>query len=193
MADFRSLSSVSDVSSSFDDGMGPDTDKKINKTKSSAPSDSIASLASEEVTGITRLIGDSPSDVRMAKRMLGLKKTYTNASLPELMAMDFFNRNNVQYWFQQYALGGRLAKGGYVADFVTSYGKGAQVININGDYWHNKASARYHDYAARIALTGSYINGLKIFRYTEVWESDLYKMKDRVLELALAGIELRRN
>ena len=190
MESFPRLTPLPDVTE-FDDGMGKGSydDRPIRRPK--YRQQSVALLANTEIREITNLIGDRPGDVRTAKRLLGLKQVYQSASLPELYVMDYLNRKGKQYWFQQYAFGGRNVKGGFVADFTVLQGKGGMVLNVNGDYWHSKRNGRDKDYASRIALTGSTVNGVRILHYVEVWESDLYKMKTRVLDLALANIEVR--
>lgn len=175
----------------LNDGMGEDSlfnERPMRKPKFRQSS---FEVAPSELKDILRLIGDSPSDVRTGKQVLGLQQDYPQATVPELLVMIWLNMMGRQYWYQQYAFGGRNAKGGFVADFTVQQGEGGLVINVNGDYWHSARKGYSQDYAARIALTGSIINGLRIFKFVQVWESDLYRMKERTIELALAGLELR--
>ena len=189
MADFPMLPKVGPVRK-FSDGMGdekmddpePIRNPRLRHT-------AVYTLPDSELREITRLIGDTPSDVRTAKRIIGLRRNYPQATTPELYVMDYLRRKGVQFWFQQYLWGGRLVKGGLVADFTILYGKGGMVINVNGDYWHSKRTQR--DRSARFSLTGATVNGIKIFQFIEIWESDLWRMKERIIELALSGIEVR--
>lgn len=174
----------------FSDGMG---DEKMNDPEPirnpRLRQTAVYTLPDTELREITRLIGDTPSDVRTAKRIIGLRKSYPQATTPELYVMDYLRRKGIPFFFQQYLWGGRLVKGGLVADFTILYGKGALVINIQGTYWHSRRVER--DRATRIALTGATILGWKVLQYVEIWDGDLYRMKERVIELALSGIEIQ--
>ena len=89
---------------------------------------------------------------------------------------------HIPFTYQQAFLGGRLLRGGQVADFVVPPNL---VIGVQGEYWHYRTSAlRGIALLAKVALQGE--------GYTVVYVRgvDLKERLDYTMERALLGIQL---
>lgn len=171
----------------FDKGDFKSFGKKPKLFPKPPPQERLPDQTSAEEDRIRRLL-----DNRLAKRIMQLKRAYPDGSLPELVAMDYLNRNRVQYIYQGSAFGGRRRRGGYVPDFVVAKQGQGLVIQIQGEYWHSKARKGFADKDAKVRLLGQWVNGMKVRQVVEVWENDLYHGRaERTMALALTGQELR--
>lgn len=136
--------------------------------------------------GLFSMLGDSS----LVKRIMQLKQFYSRASTPELVAMDWLDRNSVPYIYQAQAFGGRNISGGLVPDFVIQNGNKGMVWAIQGDYWHTKRYNREIDTAAKMRLLGQVVAGLLITQYVELWEQQIYQHMPEIFILAMAGISM---
>ena len=134
-------------------------------------------------------------DASLAKRILKMQRQqYPNATLPELIAMDWLTRNGYRYTYQANAFGGRGERGGQgvVPDLLVNLGGRGLVIAVQGNYWHQQAGRRRIDEAQKLRLRGAKIEGLTVFAVVETWESRLLNPGSRntAMQSAVAGIEL---
>jgi len=145
-------------------------------------------LYSEKEADIARLVGSA----KIARKVLALMKQYPNGTLPELLCMDWLNESGEEYVYQAPLAGGRNTKGGLVSDFLVAQGAGWSCWFIQGDYWHTKVGTTEKNTADKaVALSQEYA-GKKIELALELWEGKLYKQRDYVCQMALAGIEVGR-
>lgn len=129
-------------------------------------------------------------DVKVTKAVLNLKQTYPNGTTPELVTMDWLNRNQIRYIYQaQY--GARTVRGSSSTDFVVvSNGMGI-AWEINGVYWHTRFKTAQSDASRALLLLNKVISGVKIDKVVALWEPDIYKKPKQVFEMALMGEGLR--
>lgn len=143
----------------------------------------------DELDRIVRILGDP----KTADRVYKLKRRYPHGTLPELVVLDWLKRMHIAYNYQVQAFGGRRDRGGLVPDFLIPNHGRAMVWLVQGEYWHSIARKGFADQAAKLKLTGRWVDGYKVRQVLELWESDLYGGRaERTLRLAMAGIELRR-
>jgi hypothetical protein len=130
----------------------------------------------------------------LAKRLIKLEASgkYPDATLPELVALDWLTKNQYKHVFQQTLLGGRALKGGQVVDIVVELGTGVVILEVQGNYWHSKPGMPQRDAAQRLALMNMSVYGKKVTAVIEVWESRLVQpvqsIRDDVMQCALMGI-----
>jgi hypothetical protein len=148
-------------------------------------------LYDEKEADIARLVGSS----KLAKKVMALMRQYPNGTLPELLVMDWLMEQQQEYIFQAPLGGGKTVKGGLVSDFLVPVGGGWSCWFIQGDYWHaginGQSSIEKNTADKTVALSQSYA-GREIELALELWESKLYKQRDYVCQMALAGIEVGR-
>lgn len=125
-----------------------------------------------------------------AKKMLALQKQYPQATLPELVTLDWLLRNGYDFEFQAPLFGGRRA-GGTVLDFLVFEGGKAIAIAVNGDYWHTQKSVAQRDRQLMLRLLGAEASGFRISDVVTMWESDIYDKRPLVFYQAMAGVSLR--
>lgn len=151
------------------------------------------------VQGATNLLSDEEQrlanalgDQQLAKRVLKLKETYPDATFPELVTIDWLERRKKKWGFQVWAMGGRAIKGGQVLDLIVDAGAHIVVIEVQGNYWHNRPGQKRVDAAQRLVLMGIKIWGKPVRAVVEVWESKIMskKTRDHALNQALLGIEV---
>lgn len=126
-----------------------------------------------------------------ARRMLTLKERFPQATLPELVTMDWLMRNGYTYEFQVPMLGGRSVKGGTVLDFVVYEGGNALAWAVQGEYFHTKRNIALRDKAQWERLLGMEIAGFRISAVVPLWEDDVYYKRPMIFYQALAGRGLR--
>jgi len=151
----------------------------------------IAAVTDDAVQNLTNPLGDE----QLAKRVLKMKKNeYPNATMPELVAIDFLKRRGTKWGFQVWALGGRKTIGGQVLDLIVDMGMGIAIWEIQGNYWHNRPGKMQLDKAQKFALVGIEIWGKPVTKVLEIWESrimtDNRSRRRQVFEMAMSGIEL---
>ncbi len=137
-------------------------------------------------------------DVNLAKRILKLRAQYcktTSGTIPELLVMDWLNRQHQNYLFQYPLFGGRMKQGGQVVDFAVDTGAKAIIIEVQGIYFHSTPGKVQFDEAERLALLGVQLWG-KPVSLVEVWESRLVtpvkERREAVMRAAMQGEELGR-
>lgn len=143
---------------------------------------------------LQRIDSPGPEDEAMAKRVVKLKRSqFGNSPYTELMAYDWFTQRNIGFMYQVPLNGGRSSLAGQVLDFaIFPAGGSATAIAIQGDYWHSRPDVAASDELDKISGLGQLVNGRPINKYLSVWESALYKNRNRVLDFAVAGIEIGR-
>jgi hypothetical protein len=150
----------------------------------------VASFVDDELARLTDTLGDE----QLAKKCLHLKQKFPDASMLEIVMMEWFDRKHVKYVFQQWLLGGRILRGGQVTDFIVDLGGSAMVIEAQGNYWHSRPGSVQHDLEQKFALLGINIWGKKIEMVINVWESRIMQpnkaMREHTMNLAMMGIEV---
>lgn len=150
------------------------------------------------VHGAASVVGDEEQrlantldDPQLAKRVLKLKQKYPNATFPELVCIEWFERRRVKWEFQVWVMGGRSAKGGQVLDLIVDGGLYVIVVEVQGGYWHTRPGQSRVDAAQRLALMGIEIWG-KPVKVVELWEERIMDKRHRenALRMALLGIEV---
>lgn len=143
-------------------------------------------MVDNELAVIEQALGDT----KLAKRVLKIKREkYPNATLPELVCIDWLVRRNIEHMFQVGLFGGRLYKGGIVPDLIVYLGNSAIVWPVQGNYWHQRPGMEQRDLAARRLLMGLNVYGHTITAVVEVWERRILEDADKVCASALMGIE----
>ena len=131
-----------------------------------------------------------------AKRVLKLQEQYPNGTIPELIVMDYLNRNGEQYLYQLQAFGGRgeVAGQGFVPDFLVWHDRSrGTVIQVQGFYYHSAPEKRERDAANKMRLMGNWFAGVRVTQVVDVWDLDLLSGNaDNVIEMALLGHEIQR-
>lgn len=143
-------------------------------------------LVDNELAEIERALGDRGR----AKRVLKIKREqYPNATLPELVCIEWLQRRSIEFLFQQGLLGGRLYKGGVVPDLIVYQGSDALVWAVQGNYWHQRPGMEGRDTRAYHLIMGLQVYGHRITAVVAVWERRILADTDGVLNAALMGIE----
>lgn len=145
-------------------------------------------LYDEKEADIARLVGSS----KLAKKVMALMRQYPNGTLPELLVMDWLMEQQQEYIFQAPLGGGKTVKGGLVADFLVPVGAGWACWFIQGDYWHTQVGTVEKNIADKNMTLSQEYAGKEIELALELWEGKLYKQRDYVCQMALAGIEVGR-
>lgn len=148
-----------------------------------------ASLTDPRIAEILGKIGRGSEQEALAKRVVALEQLYPQATLPELVTIDYLKQKSVEFYFQELVAGGRNVKGGRVLDFVIPQGGQCLVLAVHGEYWH---PSEQQETMTRLIIMSSIIAGMKPWAYVEIWEDDIFLDADRVLDSAMAGIQLRR-
>jgi len=125
-----------------------------------------------------------------AKRMATLAEKYPSATLPELVTLDWLQRNGYVYEFQAPIFGGKQA-GGTVMDFLVFQGNEALAWAVQGEYWHSQKKMVNRDKAIFLRLLGATVSGFRINAVVELWEEDVYSRRPLIFYQAMAGIGLR--
>lgn len=145
-------------------------------------------LYDDKQADLARLVGST----KLARKVMALQRQYPNGTVPELLVMDWLNDQGLEYVYQAPLGGGRTIKGGLVADFLVTNPVGLSCWFIQGDYWHTQVGTTEKNTVDKtVALTQEYA-GRQITEALELWENKLYKARDNVCQMALAGIELGR-
>ncbi len=151
----------------------------------------LAERAPDQVQRLTRDLGGTSQDAKLAKRVFELKPQYPAASIPELVTYLWLESQKIPYTFQATLYGGRRAKGGLVPDFIVQGGGGVLAWLVQGEYWHSEAVNAGKDDTARYRLLGQQYQGRTITAVVELWEKDVLRKRPIVFQQALLGIGLR--
>jgi hypothetical protein len=151
----------------------------------------IASFVDDELARLTSALGNE----RLAKRLLKMKKEkYPDATLPELVLLEWLTRKRYKFEFQVWLLGGRIKKNGQVVDTVVDVGTGVIIIEVQGNYFHNRPGMKQRDEAQRLALKGLHVWGKKVSSVVELWESRLAtpiaSRREQAMQLAMQGMSI---
>jgi hypothetical protein len=154
--------------------------------------DKFAGVMDPRMTEILAKIGRGSRNEATARRVMRLeeKAEYANATLPELLAIDYLERNNIPFLFQVIAAGGRNIPGGRVPDFVLPMGSGALVILVQGEWYHPSPQVELQ---TRLIIMSSILAGMKPWAVVQVFEDDIYLDQEGVMSLAVNGIETERS
>lgn len=138
---------------------------------------------------LARAIGSS----RLARKLIELLQSFPNATIPELIALEWLERNEIGYAYQVPLFGGRTASGGIVLDMLVNYGVGqAYGWRIQGQMIHSLRGRPELDALQESALIGSTVLGQRIGDVIDIYDTrllDEYRRED-TLNLAYAGIEV---
>ena len=131
------------------------------------------------------------TDRRLGKRLLSLSQRFAGGSLPEWITYDWLDRNQVDFSYQVELYGGRMRRGGLLPDFVVYGGGAAMAWRIQGEYWHTRADKRQRDFDEVARLLGQYVQGARIEQVVDLWESDVYRRRPWIYQLAMLGSGMR--
>ncbi len=138
------------------------------------------------------LIRKLGGDEKLAKRIMSLSKQFPVATIPELLVYTWMQREGLKFEFQVPLFGGRNFSNGLVVDFLLYRdGTSADVISVNGNFWHSIGKKGFHDQTSSLRMIGQQVRGATIARVIEVWESDLLSQYELTMTYAVAGIPLR--
>lgn len=152
----------------------------------------VAEREDDELQKIVRTLGGTTEALKIAKRVMVLRQEHPAGSLPELVTYHWLESRNIPFTFQAMLFGGRRTKGGLVPDFVIQYGGKGMAWQIQGEYWHDRATQHGRkDMSNTIRLLGSVYKGVRIDYVVEVWEKDIYHKRPFVFLQALQGVGLR--
>lgn len=127
-------------------------------------------------------------DDELARRVVKLTERFPYGTVPEMLAMDWLDKNLADYVYQAQVNGG-YRQGGQVPDFVVKQGDRGIALLIQGDYWHNVPGKRQADEADRIRLRGQYYQGVILEAVIWIWESLLMQSKQRRDEVMAAALQ----
>ena len=146
------------------------------------------SLVASKFRDWERLIGRDR--LRAVERLM---ETGVVGTLPELCVYGWLEQRKHLFEFQSSLMGGRLLKGGAVADFVIlDMAPGGLVVwRVQGEYWHGTRESRQRDRAQRDRLLCSWYGGMPIIQVVDLWEYDIYRRFPEVFKKAEVGVELR--
>ena len=144
-------------------------------------------LVDERVRIAERQIGDPV----LARQVIKLQDEFPMGTLPELVAMQWLDSQHHQYFYQVEVLGGRRG-GGLVPDFVLPRGSNGLALLVNGTYWHEGFVREENDRTAKTRLLGQTVFGVRLKEVVEVWDTQLFEDRDRVMNLAVLGVEMAR-
>lgn len=164
--------------------------RKLPDMTGAAPK--VAEREPDALQELIRDLGGRSADVKLAKRVLAMKPEYPAASIPELIVWCWLTDRKIPFTYQAMLFGGRRAKGGLVPDFVVQYGGMGLAWQVQGEYWHARTAAHgQKDATVTLRLVGTMYHGVRISAVVELWERDIYRMRPRIFQMALAGIGLR--
>ena len=130
---------------------------------------------------------------RRAREAWRIAQRGVMGTLPELCGFAWLEGRGRLFEFQSSMLGGRMIRGGAVADFVIYdlVPGGLAIWRIQGDYWHGSQESIEHDREQRERLLVSWYGGLPVRMVVDLWESDVYSRFPEVFVSAEAGVGLR--
>lgn len=137
---------------------------------------------------IARLVGDDGLSYRVMK----LQAEHPNGTVPELVTMDWLQRQAMMYSYQVDLFGGR--RGGLIPDFVVQNGAQADAWLVQGEYFHTRHGKVAADAADKLRLRGAEFNGSRIQNVIEVWDSRILNrtQREQTFQAARAGQEMGR-
>jgi len=151
----------------------------------------IAERDSDALQRLTRDLGGTSQDAKLAKRVMQLKQEYPIGSYIELVTHEWLTVQNIPFDYQAVLFGGRREKGGILPDFVVQASGGYVAWLINGEYWHSQSVNQGRDEIARLKLLGAQHKGKTITNMVSLWEKDILRKRPIVFQQALLGVGLR--
>lgn len=145
------------------------------------------SLEDDQFQSMAALVGE-----HRARRVRKLQERGVTGTLPELIAYDWLEAHNHTFRFQTSMLGGIFEAGAALVDFAISSidPGGLHLWRIQGTYWHTRPENVERDKLQKLRLEGSMLGGAPVLMVTDIWEHQLYRNPEEVLEAALYGIEV---
>lgn len=145
------------------------------------------SPAEERRREIARLVGDDG----LAHRVMKLQREHPQGTVPELVAMDWLQREGIAFYYQTELFGGRRG-GGLVPDFLVQTGANSDAWMIQGEYWHSRDGKEEADAADYLRLRGTDFGTGRIQNVLQLWDSAIYRNRPDVFWAAMAGVEMGR-
>lgn len=148
-------------------------------------------VEAQQIGRIRRQIGDHAGDEEVARSVWTLKQKFPTATIPELLAYNWLERNRYGFWYQVEMLGGRF-RGGLIPDFVIfNSGRGLAWL-VQGEYYHSERFQAAHsqqnrDINAELEIIGKYVAGVRVDTVVTLREEDIYDRRPDVFRLAAAG------
>lgn len=138
-------------------------------------------------------LADEVGSYSLAKKLAVLQGLLPNATIPELIAMEFLDRRGYEYQYQVPVGGGRARAGGIVLDFLVSSGAGrAMGWRIQGKVIHSLRGRGELDAIQAASLRGSYVQGTKLEDLVDLYDTKLLDpgTREGTLEKATTGISV---
>lgn len=165
-------------------------DGRVGKSLEPVPATNIEKQSPDLLNQRQEQLAKTLHDDELAKRVIDLQKRFPYGDVPEMLVMDWLDKNKYVYIYQAQVNGG-FRSGGHVPDFLMKKNNGTwEAVLVNGVYWHRFPEKNLAD---KLALTGSYYQGHQIDNVVIVWETRLMASKDsrdRTMAAASQGIEL---
>lgn len=103
----------------------------------------------------------------------------------EWLVYRWLSASNVEFLFQVPIAGGRVEKGGIIADFVLTDRIPPVILRAQGFHWHGEStSSRARDLEQKLVLTDLG------FEVVDLRESDLTTNLDYAMRQAIAGLQI---
>jgi hypothetical protein len=153
--------------------------------------DYVLDLRDRTALEVWRRIGQRSKDWKLAQRVATLLRTYPNGTIPELVAMDWLNQQQIEYIYLAQIYGGHARKGGVEVDLLFRYAGVGIAWLVHGEYWHSRPEVSASDAIDRLRFLGATYHGIRIDKVVALWESDIYFERPRVFELGVLGLGLR--
>ena len=147
------------------------------------------SLIPEEHSRLYRRVGR-----QRAKRIVELLAKYPREiTIPEAIAYAWLEDHRYRFQFQSSMLGGLHIRGGAVVDFLIydASHEGLYAWRVQGEHWHGTPRKEVSDGLQAARIMGIKIGGEPIVAVVDLWEDDLYDRWPEVLELGIAGVNMR--
>lgn len=139
---------------------------------------------------IWQVMGGRERDLKLARQCATLKRErLPDATTPELIVYIWLSERGYDFEFQVEVNGGRRDVGGSVVDFVVRAGK-EWAIRVQGNYWHDQVEQGGLDELRKRLLVGAFVGKYQIDGVVDLWEDDLYRDRETVMTMALAGFQL---
>jgi hypothetical protein len=153
--------------------------------------DFVLDLRDKTALEVHARIGRKPKDWKLAQRVAALMQQHPNGTIPELVAMDWLNQQQIEYIYLAQIYGGHRRKGGVEVDLLFQYAGVGIAWLVHGEYWHSRPEVSASDAIDRLRFLGATYHGIRIDKVVALWESDIYHRRPSVFELGLLGLGLR--
>lgn len=141
---------------------------------------------------IWQVMGGRERDMKLARQCATLKRErLPDATTPELIVYLWLSERGYDFEFQVEVNGGRRDVGGSVVDFVVRAGK-TWAWRVQGDFWHSGQVQKGLDETRKRLLIGAYIGKYQVDDVVDIQESDIYRDRETILQMAVAGFQIDR-